>query len=509
MPQGTDPPTPGGPPLDGQVSVLRRMAVGSAWMVAARWSVRAIGLVSTVILARVLGPDDFGLVAMGMIAVEFVRILSEPGQDLAVIRTANATSEHFDTAWTMSVCSGLVIALALQGIAPLAGWYFDEPRVTAVIRVLALAPLFESLTNIGVVVGFRRDLNFAKDFQYVLVRKLSGFIIGVPLAVVLQSYWALVIAIVCSGLITALLSYSMHPYRPRFRLPRLREIWLFSVWMQAGEVAAFFRNQTDRIVVANVAGTASLGTYYVADDVSTAPTSEIVTPTARALFPVYATLLSDPAQLARAYLDVLSFVVVIAVSTSVGMALVARDIVVIVLGQKWLIVAPLVPWLAMSAGVLALELTVNPVLGVTGNARMHALRNTAFVLLLAPTAIIFGRYFGIDGVAAARLAVALIFVPILFYSVMQVIPVTAGQILERVWRPLVAAAAMAAAFRIFDDVEITFAVGRLMCEVVFGAAIFVVSLLTLWLIAGRPSGAEEMCLVQSTRVFRRLSSRLV
>src|SRR5690349_8906280 len=172
MPQSPDP-MPGGR-AESDPTVLRGMVVGSAWIAAARWSVRGIGLISTLVLARLLVPADFGLVSMGMIAVEFVRIFSDPGQDLAVIRTRNATSEHFDTAWTMSICSGLIVTLVLQGVAPVAGWYFDEPRATAVIRVLSLAPLFESFTNIGVVVGFRRDLQFAKDFQYLVVRKLSG-----------------------------------------------------------------------------------------------------------------------------------------------------------------------------------------------------------------------------------------------------------------------------------------------------------------------------------------------
>jgi O-antigen/teichoic acid export membrane protein len=277
--------------------------------------------------------------------------------------------------------------------------------------------------------------------------------------------------------------------------------------MQLNGIADFFRNQTDRIVTASIAGTASLGTYYVADDIATAPTNEIVTPATRALFPVYATLLSDRAQLIRSYLDALSFMAVVAVSTSVGMALIAEDIVIVILGEKWLIAAPLVPWLALSGCVVALELSVHPVLGVTGYARMDALRNAAFVLLLAPAAITGGHYFGTEGIAAARLAIAVIFVPILFYSLMKVIPITTGQILERVWRPLVAAAGMAVAFRLFEIVDIPFALGRLLCEVAFGAAIFVLGLLILWLIAGRPSGAEEVCVIQLIRIFRHFRTR--
>src|SRR2546425_10821731 len=106
----------GGAPIDGSTasaspSSLQQIARGSAWAVAARWSVRAIGLISTVILARVLEPADFGIVAMAMVAVAFVSVFSETGEHLAVIRHANPTTEHFDTAWTMAVCAGFLVAL--------------------------------------------------------------------------------------------------------------------------------------------------------------------------------------------------------------------------------------------------------------------------------------------------------------------------------------------------------------------------------------------------------------
>src|SRR5437764_13385461 len=92
---------------------LQSIARGSAWTIAARWSVRGIGIVSTIILARLLQPADFGIVAMAMIVVGFIAVFSEAGQNLAVIRHPDPTPEHFDTAWTMSVCAGAIVALAL------------------------------------------------------------------------------------------------------------------------------------------------------------------------------------------------------------------------------------------------------------------------------------------------------------------------------------------------------------------------------------------------------------
>src|SRR5688572_12363322 len=105
-------------------SIQRHMIVGSTWMVAMRWSIRCIGLLSTVLLARILLPQDFGLVAMAGILVGLLDVLSSFGVDMALIQNPRATRRHFDTAWTIQVIQGTAVALILVALAPFAAWYF-------------------------------------------------------------------------------------------------------------------------------------------------------------------------------------------------------------------------------------------------------------------------------------------------------------------------------------------------------------------------------------------------
>jgi O-antigen/teichoic acid export membrane protein len=484
-------------------SPLRRMAQGTVWMVAARWGVRGIGLVSTVILARLLAPADFGLVAMGTVTMGFVQVFAEGGQNLAVIRHADPTPEHYDTAWTMSVGAGLIVALVMVAAAPLASWYFHEPRAARVVAVLALAPLINGFTSAGVDIGFRRDLMFGKEFRFLVLRKLFPFAVTVPLAVVWRDYWALVAGIVCGELLSVAASYRMHRYRPRFRFDRLREIWSFSGWMQLTSIAGFFGDQVDQIVVGNLAGTALMGSYNIAADLATAPTKEIVVPAARAVFPVYATLLHEPARLAQSYLGMLSVIAVIALSTGTGVALVAHDMVALVLGAKWSAVAALIPWLAVGGGVWGVANSVNSVLSVTGNTRLAATRNAAFLLLVVPGSVVAGIGWGAQGVAAARALAALLFTPVMFYSVMRVIPVTAGEIGARLWRPAGAAVAMAAVVQLSGTAELASLPLRLLCNVGLGAVAFAAALVALWLAAGRPEGAERLAVEHARARMRR------
>jgi lipopolysaccharide exporter len=481
---------------------LQSIARGSAWTIAARWSARIVGLVSTIILARLLQPTDFGIIAMAMVTIQFLNVFTEAGQELAVIRQSNATAEHFDTAWTMSVCAGAIVALGLLLVAPLAGWFFDEPRLPPVIRLLALAPLIQGFTNIGATAGFQRDLAFNKDFRFTVIRKLSTFIVTIPLAFVWQNYWALVIGILGGRVITVLASYFMHPYRPRLRLPKIREIWSFSAWTQVSEIGNFLGNQTDQIIVGNIAGSAGMGAYNVAEDLAAAPTGELVVPAARAIFPVYATLLQDPAELARSYLSVLSVIAIVALSTGVGVALVADDLVAVVLGPKWNLAAALIPWLAVSAGLFGVTRSINAVLNVTGNARLNAMRIWAFAALLIPAAIIAGLGWGAEGVAAARMSVVILFIPIMFYSLMWVIPVTTAQIAECLWRPACASLSMAALIWYFEPLPVSPVSLRLFCTIGLGAVVFTTTLLGLWFMAGRPAGAERTLIMQALRIRR-------
>ena len=250
-----------------KAGAFRTVAAGSAWMIGARWGVRCIGLVSTIILARLLRPEDFGLIAMGALTVQFVLVFADAGQSLAVIRNVDATSEHFDTAWTMSVCIGIVVALILVAIAPLSGWYFHDQRAVAVIRFLALKPFINGFTNVGIL-RFRKDLRFGKDFQFMVAQKFTVFVVVVALALLLRSYWALAIGNVCGEVFNVWLSYRMHPYRPKLRLTKLREIWSYSIWMQFANIGIFFGDQADQLIVGGLAGSPAMGAYNVAADLA-------------------------------------------------------------------------------------------------------------------------------------------------------------------------------------------------------------------------------------------------
>ena len=177
-------------------------------MVALRMSIRLIGLVSTLILVRLLVPADFGIVAMAMSIVAAVELLTAFGFEVALIQNQQADRDDYNTAWTMNVMLGIGASALLLTLAKPAASYYGEPDLFRVFLVLSAASLLQGLQNIGLV-EFRKELQFDKEFAFHMSLKVVGFIITISLAFWLRTYWALIIGIVTSRAFGTALSMTL------------------------------------------------------------------------------------------------------------------------------------------------------------------------------------------------------------------------------------------------------------------------------------------------------------
>src|SRR5262245_10638267 len=193
------------------------MARDSFWMLGLRARSRALGLVSTVVLSRLLTPSDFGLVTMATSIVAVTELLSSFGFDVALIHRVDADRRHFDTAWTLNVLTAACSAAILLALAWPAAVLYREPRLRGVVGVLGVALLVEGFQNIGLV-AFRKRLDFRRDFAFLFGKRLIGFAVTVPLAMLWRDYWALVIGILAGRAGATALSYAVQSYRPRLSL---------------------------------------------------------------------------------------------------------------------------------------------------------------------------------------------------------------------------------------------------------------------------------------------------
>jgi len=483
----------------------KRMLNGALWMIALRWAIRLTGLVSTVILARLLLPRDFGIVAMAMIVVNTLEIFNQTGQKLVLIRLENPTNDHFDSAWTVSFLIGVAIGAAILAASPLAELYFHEPKVQPVMQCLALRAVLGGMENIGTV-NFRRDLKFSNFFVYNVCPKLISFVVTIVLAFVLRNYWALVAGILTSQTALIVLSYVMHPHRPRFTFSKVGEIWSFSMWTFFRSIGQYINTQIDQIAVGGFGGSSLMGKYAVASDVAQSPSQEINQPMVAVLYPVMSRLQNNLPELRTVYLNTLGWTAFICAVAGVGVALVAPEMQHLVLGEKWNGIAPLMTWLAIAGGITGLSSGAYALFDALNQpktgARMVWTRLGLLSAVIAPVA--FWTQSLID-IAICRTIAEVLFLPGLFHAVHRIAGVSLRQYAETLYRPFLSAAAMAIAVIGVNMALPLYGNVKLAADIGLGATAFLGCSWLLWNAAGRPRAPEAVVFPSVARIFRQLA----
>ena len=476
------------------------MAKGAAWMMAVRWCIRGLDLLTTIILARLLAPDDFGLFATGTLIVGFLEILSQAGLDLALIRKKNADRSYYDAAWTIQVLQGVSVALLLILAAPWIAQFFGDERVVTVVRLLALKPALMALTNIGVVL-FLKELDYSKEFWYSLGKKVSTVAFTLVMALILRDYMAMVWGVLAGAVTNVLLSYLVHPYRPRFAVRRMMEVWGFSGWIMIYYGAEDLVEKLDKFVVGRVADAATLGRYHLSWLVSTMPLENLVVPLWRALVPVYAQQADEPKNLARTYLNVFALTAAVSFAAGFGMISVAEDLVLVMLGEDWRPAVPLVQWMALIpsfAGVVDCALMI---ISVTGHARLCALHSTIRLVTLLIVLPIVGYAYGPEAIVRAFFVCAACLMPIPFFFLVRIVPVTRRDILSRLWRPVLAGLGMWGTVRWADVAAGLGGIPALALQVAVGGLTYVGLSLGLWVVSGCGAGAEATLIARIREKF--------
>jgi len=479
-------------------NISHKMATGAAWMVGFKLIERGIGLVSTVILARLLEPGDFGLVAIATAFFGLLMLLTSFSFDVALIQKQQADRHLYDTAWTFNVIFGLLLAVCLLVSAiPLAQFY-NEPRLENILYILAISTLLGGFGNIGPV-AFRKELQFHKEFYFSLAKKLAGFTVCMILAFTLRNYWALVWGTFAGRVLEVPLSYWAHPYRPRFCLSGRRELFGFSMWLFVNNSIFFAYHRMADFIISKVLGSHALGVYTIAYEIASLPTTELVAPINRAVFPGYSKMAHDPVAMRQGFLNVLSMIALCAVPAGVGIALVAEPMVIVVLGEKWREAIPLIRIFAIAGVFAALQTNIGSLFMALGKPSYLTISSFAHILLLfIPLLIVLLQTNGLLGIAQAYAYSNGIILPVNLLIVSRLLKLSFMSILAVLWRPVLACGAMVAT--VLYGQEITSALFikmdmiLLLLTICLGAAIYVMSILLLWWLSRTPAGAERFIL---------------
>jgi lipopolysaccharide exporter len=484
-----------------EIKVLR----GSVLMVGKRWAARLLSLGSTIVLARLLTPEDYGLLALALGMSIMFEVLAQLHVDLALIRKDKVEDDDLNTAWTLNVLCNTLVAVVLMAAAPWLAQLAKEPRLTPVIWCIAACFFIDGLQNVGMVL-WRRQLILSKEVKQELSAKVVEAGVAVSIALWQPSVWALVGGMASGRVVGMALTYLLHPYRPRWSLVKWREVMGFSGWAL---VFSFFNELgrgADSILISRMQGAASVGLFANARTLAALPAAELVVPISRTLFPAFSGLLTQPARLRDAYLKALSGLLLLALPLTVGLYFVADAAVMILFGPRWTEAVPLVQGLALAQVVALSGASREPLLMALGRIRALVVRAT-IVMFLRPALVVYALSMGgLNALPWAVLGALAVSVAIDATVAGQSLKFGPGLWLRRTWRPYCSVSAMALALWWClppgAPINVLQALAKLGMAALIAAPVYLTAAYGLWVINGRPDALERTLLDILTRRFR-------
>lgn len=488
-------------------SLGMRTAKGAGWLMGWRLASRVLGVVSTVVLVRLLAPSDFGLVALATSFSLAIDALSYVGVQDALIRETAVDRAMYDTGFTINLLRGLATAALIALCAWPAARFFGDPRLTTIFFALALSLLLTSFENIGTI-DFQRDLTFNKQFQLLVLPRIISILVSLTCAVIWASYWALIAGFLTNRAMRLVFSYVFHPHRPIITLRAWRRLISFSLWSWALSMTALVHARIDTIVIGGFLNPTQVGLYSVANDVGSMPSTEVVEPLSRALFSGFANARRAGGSVADAFFRAISVIFLFTLPAGVGMALIAHPFMHLTFGARWDATIPLVQIFAIIGTFRVIAAISGVLLMAEGVPHIGFRVEVASVVIRLISLLALVPSFGILGAGIAvgicGFAEEIIYLTVTFRR----LHLRAIALIHNTWRPLLATAAMAALLLWTGTARPdAAAVGpwllasHIVVAITLGAAAYSGSLLLAWLAAGRPSGAETYVLNTARRAL--------
>lgn len=480
-------------PPPSPASLKHKVITGAAWMVAVKWSSRLMGLASTMVLARLLTPEDFGIVAIALGLIGIIDAFFDFGFDLALIRNRDATREDYDLVWSLRLVNMLIFGSLVALAAPLVARYAAAPEVFAVCLTMAASIALGGLRNVGTV-DFQKSLDFSRLFRFQFYPRLLSVITTIVLAVIFRSYWAIVLGTLLYTLYSLVYSYVLSPFRPRLRFRGARSIWHFSRWVLLVNMTRQMFNVSDKFLLSGLVGKASLGYYNVAGSLASIVTVELLAPVGSALMPGFAKLQNEPERLRAAFAQSLAVLFALTLPAAVGTWLVAPELVRVLLGPQWEGALFLVALFGFFYMFFSLSETLSSFMAMTGLVAHSAYTGVTRTLLYFA-----GFYFayhaqGLAGVVFLKILLAGLEVALLFELSRRHVGLPPATLPRMLWRPLAACAAMVWTVTNLPLHDLASPLALLLLKSAAGALAYVAVSLLLWVAARRPAGLESLAL---------------
>jgi PST family polysaccharide transporter len=381
---------------------LKQSAVsGVRWSLVAQIVRQIMQFLTTAVLARLLSPSDFGLVGMATVITGFISIFNDLGTSAAIIQRKQISDSLVSTIFWVNVIIGLLASLILLVCSPLVAIFYREPRVTEVLRVLALTFIISGF-SIAHKAILEKKIAFRILAKIEIISVILGSITGISSAFLGLGVWSLVVQTLVFVSSTSILLWLTSQWKPQFVfcVNDLREVSSYSLNLTGFSVFNYFVRNADYILIGRFLGSQDLGYYTLAYRLMLYPLQNVSSVIGRVMFPVLSQFQDDNVKFRSVYLKAIATISLIVFPLMTGLCVLAEPFILVVFGQQWRPVIILLIILSPLGMIQSLATTVGNIYNAKGRTDWLFIWGivTGFLAIIA---FIIGLHWGIIGVASA------------------------------------------------------------------------------------------------------------
>jgi PST family polysaccharide transporter len=413
-----------------KVGLNRAVKSGMVWLAVERGGLQVLNLVTSAILARLLGPAAFGIMGMSAFFTGISRRLVNLGFGAAVIRRKEIRPDHISTLFVLTMLINTSICLGLVALSPLAGRYFDNPLVGEVLRWMSLVFVLRAIGTVPSAI-LRRRLDFESNAYASFIDAMGKLLVSVPLAWYGYGVWALVYGELAGSLADKLFLAWRARWVPSLRVTRaaIDDLFVFGMTMSVRGLVGYTAENIDNLVVGKTLGMAALGFYEKSYNLMRMPVSELSSRLGVVLFPALAKIQEERGRFRAAFRKALLGMSIVGFPLFATFIVLGGPIILVLYGPKW---APAVLPFQILCGSGPLRMAsglCSSAIDACGNLRQDLWRRVLGLGILVMLVLVGVRW-GLEGVALGVLTTNVISFTLLVTLLHRVTPLHLSDVLE-------------------------------------------------------------------------------
>ena len=351
-------------------NIKQQLFSGVFYTALAKYSGIIISLVVAGVLARLLSPDDFGIVAIATVIIAFFNLFTDMGISSAIVQHKTLTGEELSGIFSFTVWMGIGISILFFGASWLIADYYDSPILRTICQLLSVNLFFASANLVPGAMFYRN-----KEFKFIALRSFAVQVAGGVGAVVAAycgaGLYALIIAPILSSVVIFGISYQRYPQRLRFTLglDAIRKIFSYSAYQFLFNTINYFSRNLDKLLIGKYMGMSPLGYYEKSYRLMMLPLQNITAVITPVMHPIFSDFQNDKERLATSYERIVRFLAFIGLPLSVGLFFTAQEVTLIIFGDQWMPSVPVFRILTLSVGVQIILSSSGSIFQAAGDTR--------------------------------------------------------------------------------------------------------------------------------------------